>query len=359
MNPGPAPDRSGAPRRPAARPGPGDLPAGLELVAPRSLVREAPVARLALAPGDRPLVGSGESVVAGTPLAELARVRRAAVIPAAAVGPDAAPGSWWADAAPRRGAARSRRGPDEGELLCRTDGSWQLAVGERGGLLEAPAAGVVRLVRPGAGISLATAGLAMAGVLATGGPVRGRLVVLADARAELSRGALDVGLAGAIVVAGSRVDAETLTRARAMGIHGVVVASVGSRDLRDLAASEARQRASLHPPAPFAVLALEGYLRQPIASPVFDLLVALAGRDVAIVDDPPGLLFERLDPPAPSPPPDLVRMRAGPAVGREGRWLGLAGRRRFASGTQLEAGLVDVGEARPLLVPLADLERFA
>ena len=36
-------------------------------------------------------------------------------------------------------------------------------------------------------------------------------------------GGLDVGLAGTIIVVGTRLDAETLTRARAMGVRGVIV----------------------------------------------------------------------------------------------------------------------------------------
>ncbi|MFZ5854135.1 MAG: hypothetical protein ACOYXS_06495 [Chloroflexota bacterium] len=332
---------------------------GLELVAPRTLVLGTPVAWLALTPGDRPLVAAGESVLAGAPLAERVRRGRVAAVPAGAVGPSATPGDWWLDSGRRRGVRRSRSAVDEGELLFRAADTWQVVGGERDGLLEAPAAGIVRAVRPGSGISLATAAAALIGTIVTGGPARGRLEVLADAEGELSRGALDVGLAGAIVVAGSRVDAETLTRARAMGIRGVVVAAVSSRDLREFAASEARQRASFHPPAPFAVLVLEGHLRQPIASPASALLLALAGREVAIIGDPPALLFDPPAVPPPPPPIDLVRVRYGPAAGREGRWLGLAGRRRFAAGVHLEAGLVEAGEARPLVVPLADLERFA
>ncbi len=340
-------------RRAAAAP-----PPGLELVAPRTLVLGAPVAWLALAPGDRPLVAAGESVLAGAPLAERVLGGRVATVPPGAVGADAAPGSWWLDGRRRGGVRRSRSAIDEGELLFRGTDGWQVAGGDRDGLLEAPAAGIVRAVRPGSGISLATATAALAGTMVIGGPARGRLEVLADAEGELSRGALDVGLAGAIVVAGSRVDAETLTRARAMGIRGVVAAAVSSRDLRDLASSEARQRASLHPPAPFAVLVLEGHVRRPIASPALALLLALAGREVAIIGDPPALLFDPPAAPLPPLPADLVRVRHGPAAGREGRWLGLAGRRRFAAGVHLEAGLVEVGEARPLVVPLADLERF-
>ena len=82
---------------------------------------------------------------------------------------------------------------------------------------------------------------------------------------ELRSGGLDVGSAGTILVVGSRVDAETLTRARAMGVCGIIVAGLASKERRDFLASEARQRAALHRLPPFAVLVLDGATRRPLA----------------------------------------------------------------------------------------------
>jgi len=331
---------------------------GLEVVALRALVRPAPLVWLPLAPGDRPRVTPGQSVLAGALLAERVRDALIATVPADAMAPGTGPGDWWADDGRRHGIRRTRADVAEGELLYRADGEWRLATGARPEQLEAPAAGIVREVRPGSGISLEIAGAGIPGVAAIGGPARGRLDVVGGADGDLRSGSLDVARSGAIVVAGSRIDAEALTKARAMGVRGIVVAGVASRDLRDIAASEARQRASLHRLPPFAILVLEGHVRQPIASPVFDLLLGLAGQEVAIVGDPPILLVDLSAEILPIPPPDRVRVRRGPLAGREGRWIGLAGRRRFGAGVYLEGARVDLGEDRPISVPLADLERF-
>ena len=78
----------------------------------------------------------------------------------------------------------------------------------------------------------------MRGIVALGGPTRGRLQVAAGADSELRAGGLDVALAGAILVVGSRVDAETLTRARAMGVRGIIVTGLASKERRDFLASE-------------------------------------------------------------------------------------------------------------------------
>ncbi len=136
--------------------------------------------------------------------------------------------------------------------------------------------------------------------------------------------------AGTILVVGSRVDAETLTRARAMGVRGVIVTGLSSKERRDYLASEARQRSALHRLPPFAVLVLEGAVRRPLAGGVLTVLTSLVGHEVAIVADPPMLVFDVPNLQIPAPPVDLVRIRGGSLAGREGRFVEAIGPRRFA-----------------------------
>lgn len=336
------------------------LRTGLDLVAQRQVVTEAPLTWFALLPGDRALVAVGDTVTAGTPLAEVLNDRHLIDVPMSAAGAGAGPGDRWAGD-PRRGAILLRRGPGaiSGELLFAAGSQWRVASGEQGGLLEAPAAGVVRDVRPGAGIALQITGAAINGIRAVGAPARGPLDVATGGDTDSRASGLDVGRAGAILVIGGRVDAETLTRARAMGIRGIVVGSLSAGDLRDFAASEARQRASLHRLPPFAVLVLDGTIRRAVASPVRASIAALAGQDVAITADPPQLLFDPALVRLPAPAQDLVRVRQGAWGGREGQWVGPAGPRQFRGGVWLEAGLVRFESGEPVALPLADLERFA
>jgi hypothetical protein len=88
-----------------------------------------------------------------------------------------------------------------------------------------------------------------------------------------------------------------------------------------------------------------------------DVLHALAGKEVAIVGDPPMLVFDaEVD--VPTPRPDFVCVRGGPLGGREGTWAGIVGPRRFAGGVHLEAGSVRFDDGTVTAVPLGDLERF-
>jgi hypothetical protein len=95
-----------------------------------------------------------------------------------------------------------------------------------------------------------------------------------------------------------------------------------------------------------------------VAGPVMDILEALEGHDVAIVADPPMLIFDAPDLEVPAPQPDRIRIRAGQMMGREGTWAGLAGQRRFEGGVHLEAGTIRLEDGSVVAVPIGDLERF-
>ncbi len=353
------------------------LPAGLLLVPARRILAYSPTVRVALDPADRVLVEPGQTVVAGSAIAE--RTPDAAVVDvghlengvaheeeASLTGSmaherrsPAVPGKWWVGGEQRRGRlgrhylTRRLAGP----LLFQHGGRWRAAAGERHETVEAPADGIVRSAVTGVEVTIEVSGVGLIGAVAAGSIARGYLDVQATAETDLHISNLDVGRSGAIVVGGSRIDAEALTRARAMGVRGLVASSISSADLRDMAASEARQRASLHSLAPFAALGLDGYVRRPIPSPVLALLRALNRHDVAVSIDPPMLLFEPKDVDLPEVAPDWVRVRSGPLAGREGRWIRSSGIRRFRSGAHLHAAAVRFADDE-LVVPANDLERF-
>lgn len=336
---------------------------GLDLVACRPVLGGPIEVVFRLAAGDRPLVAPGDTVVAGTTIAERLRDARLIELSAAATSDEARVGDRWSTEA--HPGIRLRRGPgaDAGELVYEHGGHWAMATGEHAEPIDCPLTGVVREVRPGIGISVRAQGRVLPGIEALGDPTSGRLSI-GNERGDnrpggLRPASLDVGLAGTILVIGSRVDAEALTRARAMGVRGVIVSGLAGKERRDFIASEARQRAALHRLPPFAVLILDGVLRRPIAGPIAAVLEALAGSTVVISVDPPALVFDKPDLDVAIPAPDHIRVRSGERAGDEGKWAGLAGIRRFAGGTFLEAAWVAFGKEPPVAMPLADLERFA
>jgi hypothetical protein len=325
----------------------------------RPLVEAGLETSVALPPGDRPLVEPGTIVAPGDVLLEHVRDRRVDEVAVRDVGA-ARPlaGSRWS---PPPGRRRNSERHADGELLAPVPGKatrWRIVTGEHLVQTVSSVAGIVIEVRPGAMIRIRIEGLAIRGAFAAGASARGRLELATDPFGELRPGGIDVGRTGSILVVGSRIDAEALTRARAMGVRGIVAASIAGKDLRDFRASERRQRAALHVPEPFGVLALDGAVRRRIATPIAALLERLAGREVALLVDPPSIVFDAAGIDLPEVPPDWVRVRGGPNLGAEGRITELVGLRRFAGGVHLEAARVELDGEAPTELPLGDLERL-
>ncbi|HXI46917.1 MAG TPA: hypothetical protein VNH13_11495 [Candidatus Acidoferrales bacterium] len=331
---------------------------GLDLVPLRSLFIDPVDAWFDLHPGDKALVVDGEAVAAGVPLADRLRDARTAVVNGPhADDPSAVPGRRWTPSG--NGAHPQGDGERAGELLFRSGGRWRIGAGDHAEPVEAPFPGTVHDLRPGIGFRLRSMARGIAGAEMLAGPTSGRLAIVTGPDGEVRAPHVDVSEAGAILVAGARIDAEALTRARAVGVRGIVVAALGVKERRDFLASERRGRAAVHGLPPFGILVLDGAAGRPIASPVMAILRALEGHTVAMVPIPACLVADDPDLALPAPIADLVRVRSGPLVGAEGRWAGLAGPRRFPGGVVLEAGLVRFGDRPPVAVPLGDLERFA
>lgn len=331
---------------------PADGSLGFELVRLRRVVTSPIVARFRLRPGERALVAPGEAVVRGAPLVERIREPRTGVVDGPA---GAEPGAWWVAPPGRR---RSAVGAASGELLFRSGGRWRIGVGDPAEPLEAPFGGIVREVVPGSGLTVETPARALLGADVLTGSSIGRLHRIGPGDGQIRASEIDVGVAGMILVVGSHIDAEAITRARALGVRGIVVGGLGVKERREVLASERRGQAGVHGLPPFAVLVLDGAIGRPIATPVLDVLDALEGRLVGIVEDPACLVIDDPDVELPTPRADLVRIAAGPLAGAEGTWEGLAGPHRFAGGVALEAGLVRLGNRPAVPVPLGDLERF-
>ncbi|MFH1474722.1 MAG: hypothetical protein ABIG85_02570 [Chloroflexota bacterium] len=311
------------------------------------LVRQ-PRVRVPLRPGDRIVVHAGESVVAGDLLAE--RVRDPRLVETGGGSALSRPGAWVPAEPGRRGTAPA------GELLFQHAGRRRIATGPHPDLVAAPAAGRVVAIHPGVELVLQLDGTGIPGAELLGDPGHGRLAILpgdGDGRIPL-----EVAHAGAIIAFPGRADAESLTRARAMGIAGAIVPALSERDRRDVVASEGRQRAGLHRLPPFPVLILDGYLRRSLAGPVRAILAALAGSEVGLVGGPPMLMTALAPDDLPPPDPDRVRVRGGPEVGREGRFAGLTGPRRLPGGIMVETARIHLDDGREVVVALGDLERF-
>jgi hypothetical protein len=323
-----------------------------------------PRLRIRLGAGDRPLVDVGEIVAAGDPIVE--RLRDP-VVEEVRLGNRAGPpaGTVVEAGVAIAGLGRPpvRFAADGRTIHATSSGVLRAVTGRHTETLLSPADGVVEALGP-VSLTIRAEAIGVLGVLTVGDPTAGRLVIaVRRPEDELPLTEINVGAAGAILVAGARIDVEALTRARAMGVRGVIVGGVVGRDLRSFAASEARQRAALHASQPFALLVLDGFGKRPIPPMAWSLLLAAEGGDVGIGTDPPTVLLD----PATAPVTtfgERVRVVAEDSLDRTGRIVEIVGRRRLPAGVLAlvaRVALDGAGPDRPAeerQIALADLERL-
>jgi len=221
--------------------------------------------------------------------------------------------------------------------------------------------GRVRAVEQNA-IVLEVPGVVLHGVGGTGEAVHGELTVAVHTpEEELRAGAIDVSATGKIVVGGSRASAETLTRARAMGVSGIVLGGVLDKELRDFEAIQRRRREIGGMTGSFGVLLLEGFGKVGVDPQRFAWLRSHAGRTASLFGAE-GLLFVH----EASPPPtrralprigERVVAHRRPFQGRAGVLVAeLEDLHATPSGIPARMGLVRFEDGRLAPVPMANLD---
>jgi hypothetical protein len=337
-------------------------------VAPANAAVARPEIAIRLHVADRAYVEVGDSVTAGQPLAERFAETFVLEVPAS---PELRRHKPWDEVSPaslprtgRVGRQHARAGDRVRMLYIGPDDVARVVIGRGQSVMESPLDGVVAERTDGA-LVLAASGVGMRARVGWGQPVRGPLLLgVTSPDAELRASAIDIGAAGSVLVAGARLDIEAVTRARAIGVAGIICGGIVGRELRQLDEADARQRAAFQPATPFGLLTMDGYGRRPIPALAWDMLVAAAGSSIGLVPEA-RLAILGVDPAAyqvPARPPGSVRITAGEGIGEIGTLVGLAGPQRRVGGLYQPSGYVDGalsgnGDGRRI-VPLADLERL-
>lgn len=200
------------------------------------------------------------------------------------------------------------------------------------------------------------------GVGGSGQAVHGELVVgVRSPEEELRAGAIDSGATGKILVGGSRASAETLTRARAMGVAGIVLGGVLDKELRDFDAIQQRRREAGGMTGSFGILLVEGYGKVGIDPQLFAWFRLHSGR-VASLFGADALLYVYDASPLPKRRPlarvgERVIAHRRPFQGRGGVLVALMDDLHAAqSGIPTRMALVRFEDGRLAPVPLANLE---
>jgi hypothetical protein len=258
-----------------------------------------------------------------------------------------------------------------GAVLAPLAGLVLAASGRDGTLLLAPLGpeetvighvrGRVRAVEEGA-LVVEVPAARLHGVGGSGEAVHGELVVgVPNPGDELRAAAIDAGATGKILVGGSRASAETLTRARAMGVAGIVLGGVLDKELRDFEAIQQRRREAGGMSGSFGILLVEGFGKVGIDPQLFRWFRAHAGR-VASLFGSDGLLYVYDAKPLPTRRAlarvgDRIIAHRRPFQGRSGVLVGLLDELHAAqSGIPTRMALVRFEDGRLAPVPLANIE---
>ncbi|MEO8509943.1 MAG: hypothetical protein ABI534_01735 [Chloroflexota bacterium] len=211
-------------------------------------------------------------------------------------------------------------------------------------------------------LSVGVTGARIVGVGGTGEAVHGPLVMgVRDPADELRASAIDVGATGRIVVGGSRASAETLTRARAMGVAGIVLGGVLDKELRDFIAIQRRRRELGGIGGTFGVLLVEGFGKVGLDPLVHAWFVEHEGHEASLFGDQHLLYVYDADrPPLRRALPrvgDRVVIHRRPFQGQGGVLLEILDRPHVVpSGIATRVGLVRFADGRVAPVPLANVE---
>jgi hypothetical protein len=253
--------------------------------------------------------------------------------------------------------------PVEGLLIAysRTDGTALIApLGDETPVIG-HVSGRVRAIEDGA-IEVEVRGALLSAVGGTGDAVHGELVVAVHAPGEeLRAAAIDVGATGKILVGGSRASAETLTRARAMGVAGIVLGGVLDKELRDFEAIQRRRREIGGLTGSFGLVLLEGFGKVGFDAELFRWFGEHSGHLASVFGAQRRLyVYDAAPPPERRPLPhvgDRVVAHRRPFQGSSGVLVAmLDDLHATPAGIASRMALVRFEDGRLAPVPLANLE---
>jgi hypothetical protein len=143
--------------------------------------------------------------------------------------------------------------------------------------------GTVVEIHPQQGVTVETECSLIQGIFGIGGETWGELVLAVKTPDEaLTASHLIASMKGKVVVGGSFLDAETMKRARELGLAALVVGGIHDKDLRDLLGYDLGVAITGTERVGFTLMLTEGFGTIPMAAKTFALLHAHAGEKISI-----------------------------------------------------------------------------
>ncbi len=133
------------------------------------------------------------------------------------------------------------------------------------------------------GIVVETSCSLVQGIFGIGGEIWGEIVVAVQTADEpLSPGHLSASMKGKVVVGGSFLSADTMARAKELGVAGLVVGGIHAKDLRSLLGYDLGVAITGTEHVGFTLVLTEGFGTIPMALKTFNLLSAHKGQKASV-----------------------------------------------------------------------------
>lgn len=177
------------------------------------------------------------------------------------------------------------RSPIQGKLESVSTITGQVLLREPPRLLErlAYVDGAVVDLLPAQGVTVETSCSMVQGIFGIGGETWGELVMAVDSPDKpLSAAQLLPTMKSKIVVGGAFLGIETMTRAREIGVAGLVVGGIHDKDLRELLGYDLGVAITGTEQVGFTLVITEGFGTIPMASKTFELLAKHVGQKASI-----------------------------------------------------------------------------
>jgi len=143
--------------------------------------------------------------------------------------------------------------------------------------------GTVSEVHPEQGVTIETTCTLVQGIFGVGGETWGELVMGVKAPDEtLTPAQLTPAMKGKIVVGGAFLDAETLARAKNIGVAALVVGGIHDKDLRALLGYDLGVAITGTEKIGLTLILTEGFGTIPMAAKTFSLLAKYAGHKASV-----------------------------------------------------------------------------
>ena len=143
--------------------------------------------------------------------------------------------------------------------------------------------GLIVEVIPQQGVVVETNCSLVQGIFGIGGETRGEIVIAATSPDEaLEPRHLTPAMKGKVVVGGSFISSEALTRAKEVGVAGLVIGGIHDKDLRALLGYDLGVAITGTEQVGFTLILTEGFGTIPMAGKTFNLLSAHVGQQASI-----------------------------------------------------------------------------